>query len=142
MKPQNYQNHRRIVYLYHGITFLAIIALGIGSVINLLSSTRENLYSASLLVLLSFIQLSFFFYARIFPLRAQDRAIRAEENLRHYVLAGKLLDPRLGVRQIVALRFASDGELPALAKKAAQEQMTADAIKKSIKDWRPDTYRV
>ena len=47
---------------------------------------------------------------RVYPLKAQDRAIRADENLRHFAMTGKLLDPRLTVKQVVALRFASDGE--------------------------------
>jgi uncharacterized protein DUF6526 len=83
-----------------------------------------------------------FFFARIFPLKAQDRAIRAEENLRHFAMTGKLLDPRLGTLQTVALRFASDGEFVALARRAAEEGLTPDAIKRAVKNWRPDTYRV
>ncbi|MCP5111202.1 MAG: hypothetical protein GY953_10235, partial [bacterium] len=80
--------------------------------------------------------------ARLFPLKAQDRAIRAEENLRHYVLTGKLLDPQLTTRQVVGLRFAADEEFVELAQKAAAENLSEDAIKKAIKNWRADTYRV
>jgi hypothetical protein len=79
---------------------------------------------------------------RIFALKAQDRAIRAEENLRHYVLTGKLLDARLTPRQITGLRFAPDGEFPALAQRAAAENLAVDDVKKAVKNWRPDTYRV
>jgi len=75
-------------------------------------------------------------------LKAQDRAIRAEENLRHFVLTGKLLDPALTVRQIIALRFAPDGEFVALAGRAAAEHTEPDAIKRAVKVWRADTYRV
>ena len=78
----------------------------------------------------------------MFALKAQDRAIRAEENLRHFVLTGKLLDPKLTVRQIIGLRFASDGEFVALAQRAAAENLSEDDIKKAIKTWKPDTYRV
>jgi hypothetical protein len=53
-----------------------------------------------------------------------------------------LLDPRLTVKQIVGLRFASDAEFVELARKAAEEGLSPDAIKKSIKTWRPDHYRV
>jgi hypothetical protein len=83
--------------------------------------------------------------ALVLPLvrvEAQDRAIRAEENLRHYVLTGKLFDTALETRQIIALRFASDLELPALARRAIAERLTPDAIKKAIQVWRPDLYRV
>jgi hypothetical protein len=75
-------------------------------------------------------------------LKAQDRAIRAEENLRHYVLTGKLLDPRVTTRQVISLRFAPDEELVALAQKAAEENLSEDEIKKAIKNWRSDDYRV
>jgi hypothetical protein len=100
------------------------------------------LYSASLIVALSVIAMMLTYFARSFALRAQDRAIRAEEQLRHYVLTGRLLDSRLTVRQIVGLRFASDDEFAALARRAADEQLPPDVIKRNIKSWRPDTYRV
>ncbi len=83
-----------------------------------------------------------FFFSRVFPLKAQDRAIRAEENLRHFALTGKLLDRRLSMKQIIALRFASDGEFVELCRKAADEGLSMDAIKKSVKHWRPDHDRV
>jgi hypothetical protein len=83
-----------------------------------------------------------FWYVRVFPLKAQDRAIRAEENLRHYILTGGLLDPRLSVPQIVALRFAPDEELPALAKRAVAEELSQEAIKRQIEVWKADLYRV
>ena len=81
-------------------------------------------------------------FARLFALKAQDRAIRAEENFRHYLLTGKPLDPRITVRQVIGLRFAPDDEFPALAAKAAAEGTSEDDIKKSIKNWKADHYRV
>ena len=78
----------------------------------------------------------------MFPLRAQDRAIRAEESLRHFVLTGQLLDKRLTLSQIIGLRFASDAEFPALAQRAAAESMSLDEIKKAVKVWRPDHDRL
>jgi hypothetical protein len=82
------------------------------------------------------------FLARIFAMKAQDRAIRAEENLRHFVLTGKLLDPRLSVRQIIGLRFAPDEEFVALARRAVEENLSETDIKKAVKNWKADTYRV
>ena len=64
------------------------------------------------------------------------------ENLRHFALTGKLLDPRLTIKQIIGLRFASDGEFVELARKAADENMPLDTIKKSVKNWRADHDRV
>ncbi len=81
-------------------------------------------------------------FARMFAAKAQDRAIRAEENLRHFAMTGKLLDARLNALQIVALRFASDGEFVPLAQRAAKENMKPDDIKRAIKQWKADDYRV
>jgi hypothetical protein len=85
---------------------------------------------------------SFSYFARSFALKAQDRAIRSEENLRYFAMTGKLLDSRLTVRQIIGLRFASDDEFVALAKRAAEENLSEDDIKKAVKNWKADTYRV
>jgi hypothetical protein len=144
MTTQNYANHRKLVPMFHGVLFLLLFLTLIGSVVNVYHSfgDHERLYSASLIVVLTICGLLLFAFCRIFPLKAQDRAIRAEENLRHYVLTGNLLDPRLSVPQVVALRFASDGELPELAKRAAAEGMSPDTIKRAVKQWKPDTYRV
>ena len=144
MEEQSYAKHAQYVPLYHGVLFGIIILTLIGSLINLFHSVGDHsrLYNAALIVALSFASVLLFFFCRVFPLKAQDRAIRAEENLRHFVLAGKLLDNRLSVKQIVGLRFASDGEFVALAKRAADENLSPDAIKKAVKNWKPDTYRV
>ena len=75
-------------------------------------------------------------------MKAQDRAIKAEENMRHFMLTGKLLDSRITVRQIVGLRFASDEEFVSLAKRAVEENLTEDAIKRAVKNWKSDYYRV
>jgi hypothetical protein len=100
------------------------------------------MYSASLIFVLSWCLLFTAILARVFALKAQDRAIRVEETLRHYLLTGKPLDTRIGVKQAIALRFASDAEFPVLAARAAAEHLEPDAIKRSIKDWRADEYRV
>jgi hypothetical protein len=142
MSKQNFKNHVRYVPLWHFITGGALLALIIGSIINVVRSSRENLYSASLLVLVSLILLSIYWYARWFALRAQDRAIRAEENLRHFILTGKPLSRHLRTSQIIALRFASDEEFVELARRATDEHMRSVNIKKAIKHWRTDHHRV
>jgi hypothetical protein len=143
MPTQNYENHRQFVTIYHRV-ILPIVALTlIGSIVNLCQSwgDHQRIYSASLIVVLSACLLFTLFFARVFALKAQDRAIRADENLRHFAMTGKLLDPRLSVPQVIALRFASDEEFAALARKAAEENLTNDAIKRAVKNWRADTYR-
>tara|TARA_Y200000002_G_C22550167_1_gene607865 strand:- start:66 stop:317 length:252 start_codon:yes stop_codon:yes gene_type:complete len=81
-------------------------------------------------------------YIRVFPLKAQDRAIRAEENLRHYVFPGKLLPPNLENFQIVSLRFASDNEFLPLIEQALKKNLNQKEIKKEIKNWKPDFHKV
>jgi hypothetical protein len=143
MSPQNYANHRRYVPMYHGVLSLIIILSFIGSVVNLVKSWGDHsrLYSASLLVVVFICLAIIFVFMRQFALKAQDRAIRAEENLRHFVMTGKLLDPRLTIRQIIGLRFASDEEFLELEKRAVEETLSEDDIKKAVKNWRADYYR-
>ena len=144
MSDQSYSNHRQIVFSYHVGLFGLIVATLIGASVNLYRSWGDDSRSltAALLVALTLAMLASFFYMRIFALKAQDRAIRAEENLRHYVLTGSLLDSRLSIRQIVGLRFAQDKEFVELAASAAEQGTSEGDIKKGIGDWRPDTYRV
>jgi hypothetical protein len=142
MKEQNFNNHAQMVPGFHYLTFGGIIALLGGSINYLLKSSAENKYLAALLVLTSVVFILIAWFTRIFALKAQDRAIRAEENLRHYVLTGKLLPSSLRVGQIVALRFAPDAEFPALVEKAAANNLSGKEIKESIQNWKADFYRV
>jgi len=140
---QSYAQHTQRVPLYL-VSLALLFATLVGAGVNLYESlgNSERLYSASLLVTLSLGTFFIASYARVFALRAQDRAIRAEEQLRHYVLTGKLLDPRLTIRQIIGLRFASDGEFADLARRAAEQSLSQDDIKKAVTKWRADTHRV
>jgi hypothetical protein len=141
---QNYANHQRMHPLFHYVLSLLAIILLVSSLTQLVSSIRSGnqIFLSFNFVLISIMLIIIFLLVRSYPMKAQDRAIRAEENLRHYVLTQKPLDSRLSLKQIIALRFASDAELPALSEKAAAEQMTPDAIKKSIQKWRGDHYRI
>ncbi|MBI1780430.1 MAG: hypothetical protein HYR66_03565 [Sphingobacteriales bacterium] len=141
MTEQNFKNHGRYVPMYHFVAFALWLAILIGSIVNLVNSAHENLYSASLLVAISVLLLIILWYARAFALKAQDRAIRAEENLRHFILTGKPLDSRLRMSQIIALRFAPDNEFMELAKKSAAEKISAKEIKAAIKNWKADHHR-
>ena len=142
MKEQNYSNHSKFVMGYHLVTFFALLIFIIGSIRGLINSTEDNLYSASLLVLLGIILLAMFFYIRSFALKAQDRAIRAEEKLRYFIITGKALSSNITTRQIIGLRFASDAEFVALVDKAEKENLTEKELKKLIKNWKTDNYRV
>ena len=142
MQIQNYSNHRKFVTGYHVITFLGALMLLIGSIVNLVKSSHDNLYSASLIVLASILLILIAYYARAFALRAQDRAICSEEKFRYYVLTKDVLPKELTVRQIVGLRFASDDEMATLVARVIKEKMSENDIKKAIKNWRGDYYRV
>lgn len=142
MTDQNFKNHSRYIPIWHYFTGFSVIAILGGSIVNLLHADAHTHYSAALLVLISIVLIIMFWYARVFALRAQDRAIRAEENFRHFILSGKPLDNRLRLSQIIALRFASDAEFITLAKKAVEENLGSREIKQSITNWKADYNRV
>ncbi len=140
---QNFANHTRLVPLYHVFTLgLALVSL-IGSIVNLVKSigAGSGEYSASLIVALAVTLLLTALFARTFALKVQDRVIRSEENMRHYLRTGKMLDTRLTLRQIIALRFASDEEFDALATRAIEEGLSEKEIKQAVKSWRGDYVR-
>ena len=141
MSEQNFKNHTRFVPLYHYVAGILVIAIFGGSIVNLIHADARTHYSAALLVCIAFVLLILFWYARAFALKAQDRAIRSEENFRHYILTGKPFDSKLRMDQIIGLRFASDEEMPALAKKAIEENLSSKQIKEAIKNWRADNHR-
>jgi uncharacterized membrane protein len=144
MEEQNYKKHAKFVPLYHFVLAFLILLTFIGSLVNLYYSLADHsrLYNASLIVAISIALALLFIFTRTFPLKAQDRAIRAEESLRYFILSGKRVDPRLTMSQFIALRFASDGEFVQLAQRAADENLSADAIKQSVKNWRADYDRL
>ena len=143
METQNYANHRRYVPMYHRLLRYLLVLTFIGSLVNMYLSfgDHQRIYSASLITVLTFCALIQVWYSRELATKVQNRAIRAEENLRHFAMTGKLLDPNLKMGQIVALRFASDEEYLALAKRAVQENLSREDIKKAIKTWRADNHR-
>jgi hypothetical protein len=142
MKEQNFRNHSRYIILWTFITPLILIAILGGSIVNLIHSDAHTHYSAALILLISVVLIIIYWYARRFALIAQDRAIRAEENLRYFILTGKPFDSRLRMSQIIALRFAPDDEFPALTKKAIEQNLRSKEIKAAIQKWKADHHRV
>ena len=142
MKQQNYKNHSKYVIGYHGVTLLAILIFLGGAIRYLWNSSENNLYPSTLLVSLAFILLIMFYFIRSFALKAHDRAIRAEEKLRYFILTGKSISNNLTTRQFVGLRFAPDDEFVTLADKAAMQNLSETDIKKAIVNWKADEYRV
>ena len=142
MQTQNYKNHSRMVPLYHYFLLLIVLFCLFVSVRMVYKNWNTEFRNLSILLSAISVALSItYLYLRVFPLKAQDRAIRAEENLRHFALTGKLLDKRLTMGQIIALRFADDTEFVLLCEKAVSEKMSGTSIKKSIVNWRADEHR-
>ncbi len=138
MQAQNFKNHARFVPLFHVLTFGICLAI---LVLSSILFFREMNMETTLYLLIAIVLLLSFYFIRLFPLKAQDRAIRAEENLRYFTLAGKLFDNKVSMSQIIALRFADDSELISLTERALKENMSSKEIKMAIKNWRADHYR-
>ena len=141
--PQTYQNHARWVPMYHfvmGPIFLLNFLLGAYQAVTDFSLT--SLFA----VLLAVGLVGAFFFLRVFALQAQDRVIRLEERMRMHALLPDDLKPRINdfsTNQLIALRFASDEELPELARQVLDKNIADQKpIKEAIKNWRPDYQRV
>lgn len=143
MAEQNYGNHVKWVPPFHFFV-LPVMLLNFGwSIYRLIHhwfswDTLIGVLTALALVLLMFL-------ARLFALSVQDRVIRLEERIRFQKLLPEDLKPRIGeftVAQLVSLRFASDGELPELARKVLTDKIEdRKTIKLMIKNWRADYLR-
>ena len=142
MTEQNYKNHPQMVPGFHYVTFGLMFALLGGAINYILKATPENKYLASLVVLIAVIFVFIAWYARGFALKAQDRAIRAEEGLRYFIMTGKTFPSELKMNQIIALRFASDTEYLALLDRAIKEGLSNKEIKLAIQNWKADYHRV
>jgi Family of unknown function (DUF6526) len=143
MAEQNFANHTRWVAAYHGFVFPVLALNFVWSVVRLAKAgfTGDGfvqiLTAAALFLLAS--------YARLFALTVQNRVIRLEERLRYERILPEDLKARIGefsTGQLIALRFASDAELPGLARKVLDGNVkTGKEIKQMIQNWRPDYLR-
>ena len=139
---QSAEKHARIIPMYHGVA-------GFLLTVNVLWTLYQAVMHFSWGALISFgtavALILVYFYARLMALTVQDRVIRLEERLRLERLLPadlKARIPEFDIDQLVSLRFASDAELPDLARKVLDERLTdRKAVKKMIKTWRPDFLR-
>jgi Family of unknown function (DUF6526) len=141
-KTQSLANHTRLDPPFHFFLLpLGLVAI-IVSVIMLIR--RPGIGSVlGVILAIGFVMIAA--KARSYALKVQDRVIRLEERLRLSLLLPETLRPRIGElteSQLIALRFASDTELPVLAKRALEDGLTGKQIKSSIESWRPDYFRV
>jgi hypothetical protein len=118
-----------------------MLVLIAGSLYYLFTNKESSLLLPLLFLLTVLTLISVSFHCRSFALKAQDRAVRAEENLRYFILTGKRLNQDLTIKQVIALRFASDEEFVELTEKAIKEKLAPKEIKRLIKKWRPDYHR-
>lgn len=134
---QNYANHANRPTLSTAAAVAAILALGffIVELTRWPSAMTVGLLCLTLAVML-LVAIS-----RVYIVRLQDRIIRLEMRVRLARLGQEPLYERLSTRQLVALRFASDAELPALMQRALGENLTSRQIKEAIRDWQPDHHR-
>jgi hypothetical protein len=147
MAEQNYANHAKFVPGFHFVTFGILTINLIWSLFRLFWGVPgipipDRLLNVAVAVALALMA----WYLRIFPLKAQDRIIRLEETLRLERLLPADLKPRIGdlrPGQLIALRFASDEELPALTRAVLAGEVTAPGeIKKRVQSWRADHFRM
>ncbi len=140
--PQSKDNHARIDPSFHYVLVgLLILLLGwaIGHLI------RHPGFEAVAFLVIVIVLFLLAFKARSYALKVQDRVIRLEERLRMAMLLPEPLRariPEVSESQIVALRFASDGELAVLVERALNEKLTNKQIKDAVRNWRPDYWRV
>jgi len=142
-KPQSLQNHTRLVPPFH-MFVLPVLLVNVGWTIYHLVKTGIS-FESVFGILLAVALLLFALFSRLFALTVQDRVIRLEMRMRLAEVLPVDLRPRIPeftVGQLVSLRFASDAELPALARKVLDEKMSdRKAIKQLIKDWQGDYLR-
>ena len=142
-QPQSYANHTKLVPIYHYLGSLLMLALLGWTGLRLVRAPSVDTVMAFLLLVLVILG---YFYGRLFALGVQDRVIRLEERLRMDRLFADDLKARIGdftTEQLVGLRFASDEELPALARRVLDEGISdRKTIKQAVKTWRPDHQRV
>jgi len=151
-EQQNFSNHTKTVPPFHLFVLPVLLANLVWVIIKsarILIRGELTFWLVvaivfSVLFALALVVLALF--ARLFALGAQDRVIRLEERLRYEKLLPDDLKPRIGeftINQLVALRFASDTELPTLARKVLDGKIdNRKAIKQMIQNWRPDYQRV
>ena len=138
MTGQTYANHRQVPTSFY-VTFVAAAIAVLITVILILN--QPAVFTVGLL-LMSTALLSTVHLARAYALRLQDRIIRLEMQTRLARLGLDARLPQLSTKQIIALRFASDAEMPALVERAIAEQLEPDQIKKAVSNWQGDYLRV
>ncbi len=141
-KEQNLANHGRFDPVFHGFLFAGGLALLIATIVR---EVRFPTYWNAVQIFGMVWLLVLMFKVRLYALKVQDRVIRLEERIRLQQILADPLRGRVGELnegQLIALRFASDGEVSGLVEKTLSGNLDRKAIKASIQRWRPDYWRV
>jgi Family of unknown function (DUF6526) len=143
--PQSAQSHARWDPLFHFVVLPILLLNIIFAIFLLVHHWPNHTVPLGWWIVLSIVLFIIAGKSRGNALKTQDRIIRLEERLRLAALlsADELKRSHaLTESQLIALRFASDDELPALAKRAVDEKLSSKEIKHSINRWKPDYFRV
>ena len=141
VSSQQYRTHRRYVPLYHHV-LAGMLLLNLVWTIRHVVKFPTPQHWVELMMAVAFVIMAW--YLREFPKAVQDRVIRLEEALRYQRVLPPDLQQRTGeltLRQTVGLRFAGDEELPGLVRRALDEQLSEEQIKKAVQHWRSDDLR-
>jgi hypothetical protein len=145
MAEQSYKNHTRYDPTFHFTALPALIVNFGFAIYYTIKHWPAHQHLGIWWIVMSVVLIIMAGSARAAAVRAQDRVIRLEEKLRlaSLVTPSELIElDSLTLRQYIALRFASNPELPELARRAVREKLDSKQIKESIKSWRADDYRV
>lgn len=145
MKQQQYNNHSKYYYPHHFIFYPVVTALTVASVRQAVNDPERSLEWMAITAIFVLLAWLSFMMRQHYSLITQNRIVRLEMRLRFYQLTQKRLEEvesKLSFSQLAALRFASDEELPGLLQQTLDKNLSADEIKKSVKNWLPDTMRV
>jgi hypothetical protein len=143
--PQNLKNHTRFNPPFHFFILPMLLLNLIFSIYVTIHHWPEHRVLFLWWIVMSIVLFMIAGISRSQTLRAQDRIIRLEERIRLAALLpaeDRAHINELSVQQLIALRFASDDELPGLARKTLTQNLEPKAIKQSIVNWRGDYYRV
>lgn len=145
MEQQNYRNHIRYYIPHHFILYPVLLFSIVGGVIGMLRFRDYTAIWIAITFILILITSLSFMMRQHYSLGNQNRIVRLEMRLRYYQLTHQRLEDienKLSFSQLAALRFAGDGELPALVQTTVANNLSPKEIKKSIKNWQPDLMRV
>lgn len=144
-QQQNYQHHIRYYPPHHFIFYPVSLAALCICAWQAWQQTDDRLLWWAITGTIGLTVWVSYMLRQHYALTVQNRIVRTELRFRYYLLTHERLErfeTQLSLGQIFALRFACDDELPALVQRAVKENLSPDAIKKSIKVWMPDHMRV